>query len=306
VRLLKGLAVAVGVVYAAAQLGTSRAMLDNLSNFPALFAAGFAAAAVGLAVLRERAWAAAAALGAALAFAPVVPWYMPPEARAEESAAPAVKLFINNVYYRNFQRKKLIRLIEEEKPDVIGLVEVTSHWLQKLEVLHGEYPYRFELPDEAYAGIALYSRLPLSGARVLKLGDTNLAAVEASVAAPGGPVRLLIVHPTSPVNQDNFELRNRQLRELAKYVAAAPHPIVVAGDFNLTMWNRHYQPLVDVAALHNAREGHGIGATWPAGWPLGVPIDHVLASGDVQLRNFRVLRAIGSDHRPISAEFASR
>jgi endonuclease/exonuclease/phosphatase (EEP) superfamily protein YafD len=72
------------------------------------------------------------------------------------------------------------------------------------------------------------------------------------------------------------------------------------------MWNRHYQPLVDVAALHNAREGHGIGATWPAGWPLGVPIDHVLASGDVQLRNFRVLRAIGSDHRPISAEFASR
>jgi endonuclease/exonuclease/phosphatase (EEP) superfamily protein YafD len=89
-------------------------------------------------------------------------------------------------------------------------------------------------------------------------------------------------------------------------VRAEPHPLVVAGDFNLTMWNRHYRPLADVAGLHNAREGHGIAATWPAGWPLGVPIDHVLGSADVQLRNFRVLRAIGSDHRPIAAEFASR
>jgi len=281
-------------------------MLDNLSNFATLFTTSFAVAALGLAFLGERAWAAAAALGAALAFAPVVPWYLPPGARAEEPATPAVKLFVSNVYYRNFQRKKLIRLVEEEQPDVIGLVEVTSGWLRRLAVLHDRYPYRFELPDEAYAGIALYSRLPLSGARVLEVGDSHLAAVEATLAAPGGPVRILIVHPSSPVTQYNFELRNRQLRELAEYVRAAPHPLVVAGDFNLTMWNRHYRPLVDVAALHNAREGQGIAATWPAGWPLGVPIDHVLATGDVQLRNFRVLRTIGSDHLPIAAEFAIR
>ena len=281
-------------------------MLDNLSNFPALFATGFALAALGLALLGERRWAAAAALGAALAFAPVLPWYLPQGAQADEPATPPVKLFVSNVFFHNYQHKKLIRLIGEEQPDVVALVEVTSHWLRKLAALHGEYRYRFELPDEDYAGIALYSRLPLAGARVLQLGDTNLPAVEATVAAPGGPVHILIVHPTSPINQEFFELRNRQLRALAAYVRQAPHPLVVAGDFNITMWNRHYRPLVDVAALHNAREGHGIGATWPAGWPLGVPIDHVLATSDVQLRNFRVLRPIGSDHRPIAAEFARR
>jgi endonuclease/exonuclease/phosphatase (EEP) superfamily protein YafD len=281
-------------------------MLDNLSNFPALFATGFGLAALGLALLRERAWAAAAALGAALAFAPVVPWYLPPEARAEGSSAPAVKVFVSNVYYRNFQHKKLIRLVEEEQPDMIGLVEVTPHWQRKLRALYAGYPYHLEQPDENYAGVALYSRLPISGARVLQLGDSHLAAVEATVATPGGPVRILIVHPSSPVSQYNFEVRNRQLRELAAYVRAAPHPLVVAGDFNLTMWNRHYRPLVDVAELHNAREGHGIAATWPAGWPLGVPIDHVLATRDVHLRNFRVLRAFGSDHLPIVAEFATR
>jgi endonuclease/exonuclease/phosphatase (EEP) superfamily protein YafD len=281
-------------------------MLDNLSNFPALFAAGFALAATGLALLGELRWAAAAALGAALAFAPVLPWYLPPGAQADAPAAHPVKLFVSNVLFRNYQHKKLLRLVGEERPDVIGLVEVTSHWLRKLSALHAEYPYRFELPDEDYAGIALYSRLPISGAHVLQLDDTNLPAVEATLAAPGGPVRILVVHPTSPVNQEFFELRNRQLRALADYVRQAPHPLVVAGDLNITMWNRHYRPLVDVGALHNAREGHGIGATWPAGWPLGVPIDHVLATSDVQLRNFRVLRPIGSDHRPIAAEFARR
>jgi endonuclease/exonuclease/phosphatase (EEP) superfamily protein YafD len=79
---------------------------------------------------------------------------------------------------------------------------------------------------------------------------------------------------------------------------------VLAGDLNLTMWNRGYRPLVDVAGLHNARKGHGIGPTWPALWPVGVPIDHVLASPDVGFRTFRVLPSIGSDHLPVAAEFS--
>jgi endonuclease/exonuclease/phosphatase (EEP) superfamily protein YafD len=305
-RLLKGLVAVAGIAWAASQLGASQVLLDNLSNFPPMFAAGFALGALALAALGERRWAAAAALTAALVIAPVVPWYLPREARADEPGAPGIKLLVSNVYFRNYQHKELIRLVHEERPDMIGLVEVTSHWLRKLDALHAEYPYRVAVPDEVYAGVALFSRWPLSDARVLVLGDTHLPAVAATLQAPGGPVEVVVVHPSSPVSQENFELRNRQLRALADYARTAARPLVVAGDFNVTMWNRHYQPLADVGGLHNAREGHGVDATWPAGWPLGVPIDHVLASDDVQLRNFRVLRAIGSDHRPIAAEFAAR
>jgi endonuclease/exonuclease/phosphatase family metal-dependent hydrolase len=35
-----------------------------------------------------------------------------------------------------------------------------------------------------------------------------------------------------------------------------------------------------------------------------VPIDHILATPDVALRDFRVLRGVGSDHFPISAELS--
>ena len=217
-----------------------------------------------------------------------------------------MKLLVSNVYFHNDQHRRLIALVREEQPDVIGLVEVTSRWLRRLEPLHADYPYRIEVPDEVFAGLALFSRLPLTDACVLDLDGTHVPAIAANLATPHGPVEIVIVHPISPVSEEYLELRNRQVRAIARYARAANRRLVVAGDFNLTMWNRNYRPLVEEGRLRNAREGHGIGATWPAGWPLGVPIDHILATGAVQLRDFRVLRPIGSDHRPIAAEFAAR
>ena len=81
---------------------------------------------------------------------------------------------------------------------------------------------------------------------------------------------------------------------------------LLAGDLNLTMWNDAYRPLVEVGGLHNARKGHGISPSWPALGPIGVPIDHILATRDVGLRNFRVMPGIGSDHYPVTAEFRTR
>ena len=107
----------------------------------------------------------------------------------------------------------------------------------------------------------------------------------------------------SPIGADYIRRRNAQIAAIARHAGTTRHPLVLAGDLNLTMWNDAYRPLVEVAGLHNARKGHGIGPTWPALAPLGVPIDHILASPGVVLRNFRVLPGIGSDHLPLTAEF---
>ena len=72
------------------------------------------------------------------------------------------------------------------------------------------------------------------------------------------------------------------------------------------MWNDGYRPLAETGGLQNARDGHGVGPTWPSILPIGVPIDHILATRDVALREFRVLHGVGSDHLPISAEFSLR
>jgi len=280
-------------------------VLDNLSNFPVHFGFAFIACAFLLAAQRQFAWATGAVAAAALALAPVVPWYFGAEAVPADPARPWVKLLVSNVYIANPRRQLIQDLVAEVSPDVVGLVEVNSLWLRRLKPLRERYPYHFEVPDENYIGVALYSRLPLENARVLQLpGEPSTPAVAATLKAPGGDVEIVLVHPNSPLTAQLIRRRNEQILALAEYVRAAGRPLVIAGDFNLSMWNAGYRPLADVAELHNAREGHGVGPTWPSLWRLGVPIDHILATPDVALRDFRVLRGVGSDHFPISAELS--
>ena len=305
-RLVEAAAVLLGLAFLGAQFPGPFALLDNLSNFPAHFGAAFLACAALLAWRGRRAFAVAAAAAAALALAPVLPWYLHRDADAPAASSPALKILVSNVYYANHRYGRIRRLVAEEDPDVVGLVEVSDRWLGKLEPLRDRYPHHVEIPDESHVGLALYSRLPISDARAIRVGDRSTPAIAATLATPGGAIEILLAHPASPIDAAAIRRRNAQIEALALHVRNADRPTLLAGDLNLTMWNRGYRPLEEVARLHNARAGHGIGPTWPAFGRLGVPIDHILATAEIDLWNFRVLRPVGSDHRPIVSEFALR
>jgi endonuclease/exonuclease/phosphatase (EEP) superfamily protein YafD len=299
------IAILLALAFAGAQFPGPFAVLDNLSNFPAHFAVAFLAVAALLAWQRRLVAAVACVALAALALAPVVPWYSGANPAADDPARPWVRLLVSNVRHSNHDHRRLLDLVERENPDVIGLLEVNARWLGKLEPLRSRYPHHYEVPGELHLGLALYSRLPLENARKLQLpGNGSTPAITATLAAPGGDLEVVLAHPMSPVGAQYIRQRNMQIAALAKHAATAQLPLVLAADLNLTMWNDAYRPLVQVAGLRNAREGHGIGPTWPALGPIGVPIDHILATGDVSLRNFRVLPGIGSDHFPVIAEFS--
>lgn len=305
-RLAEAAAVLLGLAYVGAQFPGPFALLDNLSNFPAHFGVAFLACAALLAWRGRRSFAFVAAAAAALALAPVLSWYFDGDADAPAAASPALKILVSNVHYSNHQFDRVQRLVTEEDPDVVGLVEVSDRWLSGLKPLRERYPHRFEIPDDSHVGLALYSRLPISDARAIRVGDRSTPAIAATLATPGGAVEILLAHPASPVDAAAIRRRNAQIEALATHVRDAGRPALLAGDLNLTMWNRGYRPLEHVARLRNARAGHGIGPTWPAFGRFGVPIDHILATADIDLRNFRVLRPVGSDHRPIVSEFALR
>jgi endonuclease/exonuclease/phosphatase (EEP) superfamily protein YafD len=305
-RLLQVAAAALGLAYVGARFHGPVAVLDNLSNFPVHFGLAFIALALLFALLRRFAWMAAAAAAAAIALAPVVPWYFGRDAASDDDARPYVRLLVSNVYYQNHKARRVRDLVAAESPDVVGLVEVTSAWLRRLKSVRDHYPYRFEVPDEQFVGLALYSRFPLEDAHVLALpGEPSTPAIAATLKAPGGNVQVILAHPMSPESAEVIERRNAQILAIARYVQGLRGPVVVAGDFNITMWNTGYRPLVETAGLHNARQGYGVGPTWPAPWQIGVPIDQILGTRDVHFRNFRVLDPVGSDHLPISAEFSA-
>jgi len=295
-----------GAAFVAAQFGALHFTLDNLSNFPVQFAAAFLPCAAAFAYLGDRRLALLSAAGVALSLVPVVPWYFSGTSEPPAPGARTVKLLVSNVYVHNRQHAQLLRLVDREQPDVVGLVELNSRWLRKIARLRASYPYHFEIPDEEFVGLALYSRLPLANARFLRVGDTGTPAISATMKTPDGEIEFILTHPVSPLDTDHVRRRNAQLRALGRYVGSLQRPVVVAGDLNATMWNRNYRAFAELGGLQNARAGHGIGPTWPSIGPLGVPIDHILATTPVRFRNFRVLESIGSDHLPVSAEFSLR
>lgn len=306
-NLLAGVAALLVLAFAGAQFPGGFVVLDNLSNFPAHFAAAFAVCGALFAWRRRLLPALACAALAALALARVVPWYFGAEPVPADAARAWVRLLVANVYHENPHQGRLLALVRKEDPDVVGLVEVSERWVRGLEPLREAYPYRYELPDEHYAGLALYSRLPIDDARTITLPAAySSPAIAATLKTPGGDVEIVLAHPASPIGAEYVARRNAEVAALARHASGARNPLVLAGDLNLTMWNDGYRPLVDVAQLRNARQGHGIAPSWPALGPLGVPIDHILGSAGVHLRNFRVLHGIGSDHFPVTAEFSVR
>jgi endonuclease/exonuclease/phosphatase (EEP) superfamily protein YafD len=305
-RLSEACAALLGLAWIGSQFPGPFALLDNLSNFPAHFAVAFLACAAWLAARRSFAFAAGSLALGALAIVPVVAWYLGPAPAPGDPSRRYVSLLVSNVYYANTRHHRIQRLIEQENPDVVGLVEVNERWLRRLGALRARYPWHFEVADEKHVGLALYSRLPLRNARVQQLpGERSTPAIAATLEAPVGDVEIVLVHPIPPIGAQLLRRRNQQIAALAEFARGWRGPLVMAGDFNVTMWNDGYRPLAEAAHLHNARAGGGIRPTWPAIGPLGVPIDHVMATPDVKLRGFRVLEGIGSDHLPIRAEFSA-
>jgi endonuclease/exonuclease/phosphatase (EEP) superfamily protein YafD len=72
------------------------------------------------------------------------------------------------------------------------------------------------------------------------------------------------------------------------------------GDFNATPWSRPYRRLHNGTGTCDTRAGYGVQASYPAdSWLLRIPIDHVLASCNVGVRDRRIGPDVGSDHLPV-------
>ena len=77
-----------------------------------------------------------------------------------DSGSPTrLRVLVANVLVENEEPDALIALIRRERPDVVGLIEVSSRWLTMLEPVRSEFPYRYEYPfDDDGRGLALWLR----------------------------------------------------------------------------------------------------------------------------------------------------
>lgn len=240
-----------------------------------------------------------AALGITVAInaAYVLPWYF---GARETSGQIELRLLHANVLSRNTQYERLLDLIEVEQPDVIVLQEISPAWAAALQSLQQAYPHTQIEARDGNFGIALLSRFPLTSIDVIESPPLLYPTIVADVAIGERSLHLVTAHPMIPLGGEFFAARNTQFKSLPELLGSNSDAKLLVGDLNASMWDVHYRSLEQASGLRNARAGFGIIPTWPTYMPFAmIPIDHVLVSDAISVKEIRSGSRIGSDHLPL-------
>ena len=234
--------------------------------------------------------------------AEIVPWYMnrPPIPVAEYQSLKALSY---NVLWSNKDYGRAIALIAKEQPDIAIFQEVISGWSPALTALKSNFPYHIKSEKQE---MEVYSKFPLLDPETILYGSYR-GSIAVDLLVGDRKIKFVATHayPQLYWGQGGWEIRNQQLRGLKKY-AQQSQPVVIMGDLNVSMWSPYYRSTIASSGLRNARQGLGVLPTHsiiaPQFAALSAPIDHCLVSSDIQVKDFRLGPAIGSDHLPIIAE----
>ena len=215
-----------------------------------------------------------------------------------------LRLMSANVLVGNREYDRVLQLVRMEKPDVVVFQEVSPEWATELSQLSDEYPFAKTVPRKDAFGMSVYSRHPMKRLEV-RLVD-QVPWLELEIEVEGQTTRILGAHTLPPVFHKYWSVRNRQLDYVVRTANRAAEdgvPLVVMGDLNCTPWSPHLRDTISRSGLTSARLGFGLKTSWPVAKPaLWIPIDHILMSPEVRVREFRALEDVGSDHRPIIAD----
>ncbi|WP_319423173.1 endonuclease/exonuclease/phosphatase family protein [Pleurocapsa sp. FMAR1] len=253
----------------------------------------------------EKLWIAASLFCVLLNLAEILPWYFNQPKITNPEQYQALKVFSYNVLWSNKNYDKAIALVNQEQPDIAVFLEAIPHWHPHLAALSSSYPYHVRSEKME---MEVYSKLPLANPQ-LKLYGTYRGLIIADIKVGDRLVRFVATHayPQLYYGRPGWEIRNQHLEiGIGEYVKTLTQPVIVIGDLNVSMWSPFYYSMIKLSGLHNARQGFGILPTHSIVAPqvaaLSAPIDHCLVSADIQVKNFKLGRAIGSDHLPIIAE----
>ncbi|HEY9842584.1 MAG: endonuclease/exonuclease/phosphatase family protein [Candidatus Sericytochromatia bacterium] len=228
----------------------------------------------------------------------IAPWYLG-DPKPNPGLGKPLKLLMSNMLYTNPDTSRLQALIEQEKPDVVVIEELSWRQVNLMTELAKAYPYQIHDTFQGAFGIGIWSRWPLAEAQQLMLGP--VPSLYARLDWDGQPVHLLATHPFPPVDEVAFKERNRQYQAIRELLKSKPGEQILLGDLNITPWSPYYRQLVESTGLYNARRGFGLTPTWPTNFPplLRIPIDHALLSPSLKVLKWQTGPELGSDHLPI-------
>jgi endonuclease/exonuclease/phosphatase (EEP) superfamily protein YafD len=220
--------------------------------------------------------------------------------RADERAAARLRLLVVNVLTENTRYADVMALIQRERPDIIGLIEVTPAWIAALAEARAAYRFGVDSPA-GLDGLGLWFRerperidppqRPLPGGSPF---------IHAELRFAGRMRHLWLVHPTMPFVRKNLP----ELPGLGAIVGRTPGSRIVIGDLNTTEGSPWFGDFIRATGLRDTRLGFGRQPSWPADMPYRITLEHALVSADLAVVARRLGPDIGSDHFPLIVELA--
>ena len=245
-------------------------------------------------LLREFKYTAVMILVVCLNTVYILPWYfefdaggsfdVPSSANSAGSISSSktmatIKLVHSNVQSQNSNYQSLQELIKKESPDIFVAQEINQRWLSQLKSIEDVLPFTIIRTREDNFGIALFSKYPLDSAEFIYYGGATVPSIKVSFTVAERQVTLITSHPLPPINRAYFDSRNSQLSAISFETKAVQTPLILIGDFNVTMWSKYYDVLEADGKLVNTRKGLGLQPSWPTSLlPMMIPIDHCLIS----------------------------
>jgi endonuclease/exonuclease/phosphatase (EEP) superfamily protein YafD len=230
-------------------------------------------------------------------------WYYPQAnpAVCTSGAGQNLKVLFANVNSRNKNYDLLKEQIKNFNPDYVAINELTPEWVAGLS-LKERYPHVVEIPQLGNFGIALYSKYRLSSVEDGYGMDLTPSIKAIVLEGPHSGLQLVVAHSLPPLI-NSFTHNRILLRRIATEVRHADHPVVVAGDFNATIYSGLFRKLFWGGEMQHAGAGGEYFSTWDVGAVTrALMIDHILYKGCIQRKSYRRGEAFGSDHYPLLFE----
>lgn len=206
----------------------------------------------------------------------------------------------------NKDKSTLLEQIKREKPDIVFISELCGGWENDLdEKMKAYFPYCDDLNKGSF--LRIYSKFPIVEKQMRVSEFDHRCRLLVKVNHPqSGPISFDFVHTIFPLGKPVFfEERNKEFALYQDDLKTLGSPAMIVGDLNCTPWSPYFDKILKDCNLKDSERGFGVQPSFPAPWlplmilPPLLPIDHVLVSDKIFVKERKTLEHAGSDHFPL-------
>ena len=215
-----------------------------------------------------------------------------------------------NKLFTNSDLESAADIFGQQGVDIVSLQEVTrSDVTYYQEALGFDYSAVTSTGHSAYGSeVGVVSRYPLLSVQTAGVGGSTYV-LRTEVDLPQGIVVVYTAHIKPPITPGANSNSQQALDGLALMMAEEQAPVLLAGDFNMTIFSPKFQGFLGsigsdhrLATLKSNPECSWYGSLM--GVPLCMRIDHVFYDAMFGLIDVQVSGDVGSDHRIITANLS--